>query len=287
MSALSGLINMFWSLLSKACVYLAIAIAPIIFMMLFFLVYFFIFKKMRFPKRSRPPFDFKENFFKKLFWDFPKQFIYDRFTQNPDRFSDTGIVIFEGEQGSGKTIGAVEYCFRECRKYPLARFSSNIIINGQHSCLKSLNDIINTNNGIYGQLNLVDEVQNWLNSNESKDVPVEFIGEICQQRKQAKTIVGTTQRFNRMSKQLRQETTLLMRPITVLGCLTIVRKYKPNVDADGVVKKARLLGVYFFVHNPELREAYDTYAKVKRLSLKGFKPKSERLGENEAPTPKE
>lgn len=70
-----------------------------------------------------------------------------------------------------------------------------------------------------------------------------------------------------------------MRPITIMGCLTIVRKYKPNVDSDGVITKMKLLGVYFFVRSDELRNAYDTYAKVKRLTLKGFKPKSERYGE--------
>ena len=87
-----------------------------------------------------------------------------------------------------------------------------------------------------------------------------------------------------MSKQLRQETTFLMRPITVMGCLTIVRKYKPKVDADGQVSKMKMLGCYFFVHSDELREAYDTYSKVKRLNLKGFKPKSERYEAEESRT---
>ena len=70
-----------------------------------------------------------------------------------------------------------------------------------------------------------------------------------------------------------------MRPITVMGCLTIVRKYKPNVDSDGQITKMKMLGCYFFVHSDELREAYDRYAKVKSLTLTGFKPKSERYGE--------
>ncbi len=84
-----------------------------------------------------------------------------------------------------------------------------------------------------------------------------------------------------MAKQLRQETTVLMKPITILGCFTIVRVYKPNVDADGAIKKARCLKWYFFVHTNELREAYDTYAKVERLSLKGFKPRNEQIGYEE------
>lgn len=279
MTALSGLIKMFWALLEKACIYLCIAISPIMLMMCVFFVYYHFIKKMPIPRRREPPSSRKRNFIVRLFWDFPKRFVLDRLTQDPDRYSNTAIIIFEGEQGSGKTIAAVQYIYEELRKFPLAQFSANIDVKGQTELLQDINQIIESNNGIYGQLNLLDETQNWFNSNESKNVPIEFVGEICQQRKQAKAIIGTTQRFNRLSKQLRQETMFLMRPITVMGCLTIVRKYKPDVDSDGVVKKMKMLGVYFFVHSDELREAYDTYAKVKRLTLKGFKPKSERYGE--------
>ena len=281
MAALSGLIKMFWVLLEKACIFLLIIISPIMLVMVLFFLWYHFIKKMPLPKRREPPTSRKRNFLIRLFWDFPKRFVLDRLTQDPDRYNNTAIIIFEGEQGSGKTIAAVQYIYEELRKFPLAQFSANIDVKGQSELLQDINQIIESDNGIYGQLNLLDEVQNWFNSNESKNVPVEFVGEICQQRKQAKAIIGTTQRFNRMSKQLRQETTILMRPITVMGCLTIVRKYKPSVDSDGVVKKMRLLGVYFFVHSDELREAYDTYAKVKRLNLKGFKPMSERYGSGE------
>lgn len=284
MSALSGLIKMFWGLLEQLCVALAVIIAPVVLMMLVFFLWYHFVKKMPIPKRREPPTNHKRNFFVRFFWDFPERFVLDRLTQDPDRYNNTAIIIFEGEQGSGKTIAAVQYIYEELRKYPLAQFSANIDVKGQSCLLEGLEQIIESDNGIYGQLNLIDEVQNWLNSNESKNVPVEFVGEICQQRKQAKAIIGTTQRFNRMSKQLRQETTFLMRPITVMGCLTIVRKYKPKVDADGQVTKMKMLGCYFFVHSDELREAYDTYSKVKRLNLKGFKPKSERYEAEESRT---
>ena len=284
MSALSGLLKMFWGLLEQCCIILLVILTPIVLVMLGNFLWYHFVKKMPIPKRREPPTSRKRNVFVRLFWDFPKRFVLDKLTQDPDRYNNTAIIIFEGEQGSGKTIAAVQYIYEELRKYPLAQFSANIDVKGQSGLLEDINQILETDNGIYGQLNLLDEVQNWFNSNESKNVPVEFVGEICQQRKQAKAIIGTTQRFNRMSKQLRQETTILMRPITIMGCLTIVRKYKPKVDADGQVAKMKMLGCYFFVHSDELREAYDTYAKVKRLNLKGFKPKSERYGEGETAT---
>lgn len=282
MRALTGLLKMFWSLLQQVIGVVLVLLIPIALMMFIFFVWYHFIKKMPFPKRKAPPINYKRNFLARLFWDFPKRFILDRLEQDPDRYKNTAIIIFEGEQGSGKTIAAVHYIYEELRKYPLAKFSANIDVKGQSELLEDINQIIESDNGIYGQLNLLDEVQNWFNSNESKNVPVEFVGEITQQRKQAKAIIGTTQRFNRMSKQLRQETTWLMRPMTIMGCLTIVRKYKPKVDVDGQLAKMNLQGIYFFVHSEELREAYDTYAKVKRLNLKGFKPKSERYGEDES-----
>ncbi len=276
MSALSGVFQMFIDLLEECCLILVIAITPIILVMLGCFLYYHFIKKMPIPKRREPPTSRKRNFFVRLFWDFPKRFVLDRLTFDPDRYPNTAIIIFEGEQGSGKTIAAVQYIYEELRKYPLATFSANIDVKGQTDLLEDINQILESDNGIFGQLNFIDETQNWFNSNESKNVPIEFVAELCQQRKQAKAIVGTTQRFNRMSKQLRQETTFLMRPFTIMGCLTVVRVYKPKVDSDGQISKLKMQRCYFFVHSEELRNAYDTYSKVKRLNLKGFKPKSER-----------
>jgi hypothetical protein len=282
MSLLLNLLSMFFEFFGKVLLVLLVCLVPIFFIGLFQFLFYYIFKGLRIPKHQIPPSYHRRSFIVRIFWDFPKRFVLDLFNKDPDRYTDTGIYIFEGEQGAGKTLAAIEYIYRQCDKYPLATFSSNIDVVGQKECLQGLESVIDSDNGIYGQINLIDEVQNWLNSNESKNVPVEFIGEICQQRKQAKQIIGTTQRFNRMSKSLRQETSLLFRPMTFLGCLTIVRVYKPNVDSDGEIKKMRHMRTYFFVHSDELRDAYDTFAKVKRLNLKGFKPKSERIGDDES-----
>lgn len=277
MSFVNSIFSMFGDLLCKLLIGLAFVLVPIALIAVGYYLYLYFFKGMRLKKHIKEPTYVRSNFFKRLFWDFPKQLVKDLYNKDPDRYTDTGIIIFEGEQGSGKTLSAVEYIYSQVQKYPLATFSANINVKGQSELLEDIDSVLNNSNGIYGQLNLIDEIQNWFNSNESKNVPIEFIGEICQQRKQSKCVIGTTQRFNRMAKSLRQECTMLCRPMTLLGCLTIVRCYKPNVDADGVIKKARFLRSYFFIHTDELREAYDTYEKVKRLNLKGFKPKSERL----------
>lgn len=63
-----------------------------------------------------------------------------------------------------------------------------------------------------------------------------------------------------------------------LNCDLIYRRGNMK-KLNKTIHEMKMLGCYFFVHSDELREAYDTYAKVKRLTLKGFKPKSERYGD--------
>lgn len=270
-SSLFAQIKDFLILLCKAAF---VAIIPIFVSCFVYFLYFYFVKKMRFPKRKKQPTYYEDNILKRLYIDFPKRFILDRFQEDPDRYPDTGIFIFEGEQGAGKTIAAIHYVKTQIEKNPMATFSANLSVDGQKELLEDWRQIIASENGIYGQINLIDEIQNWFNSNESKDIDIEFVGEICMQRKQAKAIIGTTQHFNRMCKQLRQETTWLFRPMTIAGCLTIVGVFKPTIDIDGQLKKTKRVRTYFFVHTDELRNCYDTYEKIKRLSHKGFKPQT-------------
>jgi len=113
-------------------------------------------------------------------------------------------------------------------------------------------------------------VQNWFSSNQSKDFPPEMIQEITQQRKQRKIFIGTTQRFERMAKPLREQVNYIYYPMTFAGCLTVVRMCKPSVDSDGQLKKLRTVKWYFFVHTEDIRNSFDTYHKIKKQAESGF-----------------
>ena len=63
----------------------------------------------------------------------------------------------------------------------------------------------------------------------------------------------------------------MRRCTTLLGCLTIVRRAEPILDSEGNVAEWKKRGMYFFVHNKKLREAYDTYKVIENLSKSGFK----------------
>lgn len=284
MSVLNDILNMLikvlWFIMKWGC----IIIAPFLVMFCLYMIYYFLRgkrikkRKYKLPKRHYS----KKGFFNtlhKIFIEFPRRLALDVYERDPDRFGVYGLHFFCGEQGSGKSIASVHFlkCLKE--KYPASKIYSNIMLDFQDGNITEPNDLLEES-GTTGQINYIDEIQNWFNSLESKDMPPEVCGEICQQRKQAKCIIGTSQVFYRMAKQLREQCTLLYEPTTIFGCFTIVRVYKPKISEDGTVDKKILRKIYCFVHDDELRNAYDTYEKVRRLTLKGYKPRSEQLNNN-------
>lgn len=233
--------------------------------------------RKRTVKLPRPKYSKPKSWIYRLFIEFPKRFVLDRITADPDGFGFYGIHIFAGEQGSGKTVAMVHRILQLREQYPACRVSSNFSLDFQDNKIESWEEILQNNNGSKGQLIVLDEAQNWFNSLESKDIPIELISEICQQRKQRKAIIGTTQVFTRIAKPLREQITLLYKPLTILHCITIVRVYKVELKDDGTTDNLKLRRVYWFVHDDYLRECYDTYEKVERLNKKGYKPRSEQI----------
>lgn len=255
---------------------IAIALIPFVVMCLVRLIHYMR-KGYRFPKKKYLSTYHKPNIFKRIFFDFPDQFIKDRLTTSADSFPYHGLIMICGEQGAGKTCCLVHMLQALKKMYPQVHISSNISLNFQDSEINSPDDIILKNNGVHGCIKVLDEIQNWFNSCESGSFPPEMLSEVSQQRKQYSLFVGTSQLFNRISKPIREQTHYLLLPMTIAGCMTIVRVYKPRLDDDGNVEKMRKIKTYMFIHNDEIRNAYDTYEKVKRLSIKGWKPRSEQL----------
>lgn len=234
------------------------------------LVHYIIYHFRGYRRKRKIVYSNKESVLKRLILDFPKRFVTDIYSKNPNEFSYYGFWLFAGEQGAGKTISAVDFCQKIKNEYPLSQLVANIGISGRDKFLSSHEDIIFNNNGNNGTICLIDEIQNWFSSSERVGFPPEMIQEICQQRKQHKVVIGTSQCFSRISLPLRQQVNYLCLPMTIANCLTIVRVYKPFISEDGKVKKKRHFKTWFFVHSDRLRNSYNTFEKVKRLSLKGF-----------------
>jgi hypothetical protein len=209
---------------------------------------------------------------KRLLWDFPKQLMLDYLEKDPDYFREYGVHVVEGDQGKGKTIATVYMLRRFQQMYPKLKVKTNFNFKNQDDSIKSHNCIIASENGIYGEIDVIDEIQNWFNSLNSKNFPPEMMTEITQQRKQRKMIMGTSQVFTRVAKPIREQTYFLYTPLTIGGCLTFVLISKPVISADNAIPdKKKYCGMFFFVHDKELRESYDTYHKIEQMAKEGYK----------------
>ena len=213
----------------------------------------------------------KTSMIKRLLWQFPRRLALDIVNRNPNHFREYGLHMFCGEQGSGKTVAVVEMLIRMKEIYPKVKIRTNMDYKYEDGKIESWRQLIKCDNGEFGQIEVIDEIQAWFSSLESKDFPPEMLAEISQQRKQRKMIVGTAQVFSRIAKPIREQTTFVYLPLTILGCLTIVRKTKTQFWDDEKQTFKRYLSTYFFVHTDKIREAFDTYKKIERYSKKGFK----------------
>ena len=236
------------------------------------LVLFFIMmeiKKGKKIKKSESTYKRKSVLYR-LLYEFPKRLALDIVNRNPDEFKEYGLHMFCGEQGSGKTISVVEMLLRMKEQYPKVKIRTNMNYVYQDAPILDWKDLIKNENAEYGQIEVLDEIQTWFSSMESKNFPPEMLTEISQQRKQRKMLIGTAQVFSRIAKPIREQTTFVYCPMTLLGCLTIVRKTKPEYWDDEKQVFKRYIKTYFFVHNSKIRNAFDTYEKIERYSKSGF-----------------
>lgn len=212
----------------------------------------------------------KRSAFLRIFYDAPRQFVADIYNQEPDFFQPQGMIIFTGRQGAGKTIGVMQLAIELYDTYPLCKFLSNTKFVYEDEPLKHWRQLVKFKNGHKGVVVIMDELQNWFSSNQSRNFPPEMLSVITQNRKNRRLILGTSQNFYLLAKAIRSQCTEVRECITLAKVLTIVIKREPIVDNDGDVKEMKYRGMYFFVHSPRLRESYDTWAVVDSLSKSGF-----------------
>lgn len=233
-------------------------------------LYYRLVKKMPVPRSEFPRVRMPGVFYR-IFWMFPRQFIDDFFNRDPDEFKEHGLHMFCGEQGAGKTISLVHKLQELKGRYPRSKVRTNMNYLKEDGAITHWKELVQNENGVHGQIEVLDEIQTWFSSLQSKDFPPEMITEISQQRKQRKMIIGTAQVFSRIAKPIREQTTFVYLPLTILGCLTWVRVSKPQYWDDENQRFKRFIRHYFFVHTKEIRDAFDTYQKIEKYKKEGFK----------------
>ena len=237
-----------------------------------FLTAFFYF---RFFKKIKPIKDEKRkykqhSFARRILIDLPYRFILDKFTMDPNTFQEYGLHLLCGEQGSGKTM-LMNYLIKKYKFiYPRLKVRTNFNHKDQDFQLTDWKELTLDTNGIYGELDCIDEIQNWFSSNASRNFPPDMLTIITQQRKVRRCILATSQVFTRIAKPLRENTYLMYYPFTIAGCITFVRVYKPVLDSEGNLIEKKLQKFFFFVHDDDLRNSYDSYKTICNLTNSGF-----------------
>lgn len=277
-SIFNGLMKAFLQLL-KSLLSLSIPIFFVFALWVLILIFFYFY--YRFVKRIKPkafeskPLPFP-SFFKNVAVLFPKRLALDMLERDRNEFQEHGIHVVVGEQGSGKSITVVYLLRKWQARYPCLKiYTNDFEYDKQNGIIETWQDIIDYKNGKKGVVNVLDEMQTWFPSSKDKStVPPELLGEICQQRKQRKAMLGTVQVFTRLAKPFREQTRYIYIPKTFLGCFTVVRISKAKYYDPVKDKFYKYCGFFAFAHTKELREAYDTYKIIEKYKDANFVPNS-------------
>lgn len=131
-----------------------------------------------------------------------------RMFKKDDGFPYGGLWVFTGAQGAGKTL-LLMHMVREIHdQYPKALIVTNISIFGI-PCIpyQGIEDFDKYVNGADGVIFIIDEIQALFNSLESAKMPLSQVTVWCQNRKNRRLILGTSQRYTRMAKPVREQVT--------------------------------------------------------------------------------
>lgn len=131
-----------------------------------------------------------------------------RLMKTKDGFPFGGLWVFTGAQGAGKTLLLMHMVRQIHEMYPNALIVTNISVFGI-PCIpyQGIEDFDKYVNGSDGVIFIIDEIHTLFNSLESAKMPLSQVTVWCQNRKNRRLILGTTQRYTRMAKPVREQVT--------------------------------------------------------------------------------
>lgn len=190
--------------------------------------------------------------------------------KNDESFPYSGMWLFTGQQGSGKTLLLMHLVKQIVKEYPKCMLVSNISIFGM-PCIpyRGIEDFDKYYNGADGIIYILDEIHILFNSLESAGMPLSTMQVWSQNRKNRRLILGTTQRFNRCAKGVREQTTFnyeCRRPIFSLvypyrvfdgGLYDDQGKYITEDENDRPK-------IHFYIPSVSVMRSYNTLEVIKR-----------------------
>ena len=206
----------------------------------------------------------------------------DYLRRDKELFKEYGCWFFVGKQGAGKTMAIVEYLERLRKRYPKLKIYTNMGYKHETAPLTQLNDLLNKENynGKFGTVFVIDEIQNEFSASTSMNFPETLLSVITQQRKNRVLILTSSQVFTRVSKPLREQCYRAIECSTIFGRYTMCKHYEGINYADAFdnsedykAEHRPRIAYHSFVQTDKLRDCYDSYQLIERLSRVGFAPK--------------
>lgn len=194
----------------------------------------------------------------------------------PDMLPCDGIVCFCGEQGSGKTLSAVNYVYNICKAYPHCQVVTNVgltwDLDNDVIPYTGPEDMLAIDNGYHGIVFFLDEMHIEFNSLESKGMDSHIFELVSQQRKARKHIVGTSQVFGRLAKPFREQFKYAVLCDNFMGLIFRQQIFKATNITSGEDITVRLSprATRFYIPCPDDFERYDTTQIIKRMRSDGF-----------------
>lgn len=180
-------------------------------------------------------------------------------------FPYQGIWVCSGCQGAGKTLYAVSLLRELKLKFPKIKIYSNINLYGIDYLPYTGIECFNDSNGEEGIVYLIDEIHCLYSSLESKKMSGSMLTVWSQNRKNKRLILGTSQRWTRVAKPIREQA--LFNIECNSGALSFIKKYR-IIDASFYDDSGKLLADgrpdrwHFYIPNPEAMLMYDTFQVV-------------------------
>lgn len=124
-------------------------------------------------------------------------------------------------------------------------------------------DLSRFDNDEYGVIFLIDEIQLYMNSLQSKNINMDTMAQISQQRKQRKHIVATSQVFGRIAKPLREQ----FSNVVLCKCYLKMFQFNSLIDRDSIGDSdnstatnitGQVKRKFFYIHSPIMYKRYDT-----------------------------
>lgn len=151
-----------------------------------------------------------------------------KYTKPKGKFFPIGMTAYVALQGGGKSLSMTTDAFEIKKEFPDCVVFSNMFLNGiEYNFFQSTSDLIEAlqfKNGENGVLIIIDEAQNYFNKRTG--VPIEVMAQFCQNRKNRRCILMTSQIWEDLDIPVRKQVK------TVVKCRRFLN-FQINTYHDG------------------------------------------------------